>query len=201
MRIFIDLKGKKFGKWTVIKVSEQNKRYWLCKCICGKEKMVHSSNLKSGRTTSCGCPTYLSRQPIGKIWDGIKTRCYNTTDIRYKNYGARGIKMSIEWKKNRKAFVDWAIASGYKEGLTIERKDNEKGYYPENCCWISLEEQSYNRRNTTWVIWKGKKTSLAKLAKNYGVLINCITKRINRGWSLEKALSKPSRNYHKSKLF
>jgi hypothetical protein len=150
------------------------------------------SNLTSGRSTSCGCATYLSKQPVGKIWDGIKSRCYTVTDKRYKNYGGRGIKMCLSWKNSREAFVNWALKTGYKKGMTIERKNNDKGYSPENCCWIPLEEQNRNKRNTAWVIYKGKKTRLAEINELNGFPRGFLGRRLARGLTLEEAITKPS---------
>ena len=77
----------------------------------------------------------------------MKYRCLNKNGRRYKDYGGRGITICDEWKNDFKAFYDWAMANGYKDDLSIDRIDNDKGYYPENCRWATAFEQNHNKRN------------------------------------------------------
>lgn len=195
----LELTGKIFGKWTVLQFShsKKNNRYWLCRCECGKEKTVCVAHLTSRASSSCGCPTYSSKHSAYSIWHGIITRCYLATHPNYQNYGARGITMCKEWRESPDVFVQWAISTGYKKGMSIERKDNEKGYSPDNCCWIPRGDQNYNKRNTHWVIWEGKKISLAKLIKEKGLSFGMVGKRLERGWSVSDAITKSKRIYKK----
>lgn len=84
----------------------------------------------------------------------MKTRCHNPHVKAYSDYGGRGIKICDEWN-DFKAFKNWALQNGYKEGLTIERLDVDKGYTPNNCIWIERKAQSWNRRNTRYISYKG----------------------------------------------
>jgi hypothetical protein len=84
------------------------------------------------------------RNPLRSVWGGMKQRCYNLKDNNYKNYGGRGIKICEEWL-NFDNFDDWA-KDKYKKGLQIDRIDNEKGYYPENCRFTTALINNRNQR-------------------------------------------------------
>jgi len=138
--------------------------YVLCRCDCGGEKRVRYSHLKSGNVRSCGClQSELARgrlsthglslangaqQRLHRIWSNMKARCFTETHQSYHNYGARGISVCDEWENDYLSFHLWAMQNGYKSHLTIEREDNDKGYSPSNCKWVTKKE---NRRNTRTV--------------------------------------------------
>lgn len=185
---FSDLTGEKYSRLTVLGLSPKmsgRKSFWVCECECGSKKVVRSDSLRKGLVKSCGC---LKREQNGinltkhhrhkeshsrlhNIWIGIKKRCNDMNDDRY---GGRGIKVCEEWTKSYESFRDWALNNGYSDNLTIERVDNDKGYYPENCSWIPQSEQAMNRRSTVWIEWDGKRKSIKQwsdyLGINYGTL-------------------------------
>lgn len=131
----------------------------------------------------------MSHTPIHNIWCGINNRC-NPNHAHSNGYGKRGISVCAEWSVFEN-FRDWAFANGYKEGLTIERKDVNGNYSPENCKWVSLSEQARNRRTTRWVVHQGRTMSLAEAAEIAGLPYKQVHFRIKHGWSVEKALSEP----------
>ena len=157
-----DLTSKKFGRLKVIKYYGSNKNgraLWLCKCSCGNERVVLGNSLLNKSTFSCGCYNKehsknihtkhsLSYTKLYKVWQGMKTRCYNPNFMYYCNYGGREIAICKEWKDNFSKFYKWAIENGYREGLTIDRINNDGNYEPSNCRWITRAEQNRNQRKT-----------------------------------------------------
>lgn len=165
MRKIIDLTGRKYGRWTVIKKSDH--RYadrvvkWLCQCACGNQREVIGHTLKSGKSRSCGCLAIdLGRKQSGifsghykhggarrtgkvrlyRIWQNIKKRCNKPNHPDYKYYGAKGISLCDEWQDDFEAFRDWALSNGYQDNLTIDRINSRGDYKPDNCQWLSLSE-------------------------------------------------------------
>jgi len=149
-----DLEGKIFGSLRAIHEVWSEKsatRKCLCVCSCGKISIVQIGNLKSGHTKSCGCKQAPFKHgdatrskghtKLYAIWKGMFARCYRKTCKAYKYYGAKGISVAEGWKRYS-TFKEWAMLNGYKEGLSIDRMDNIKGYCPENCQWVTLAENS-----------------------------------------------------------
>lgn len=155
----IDICGQRFGRLVVINYSHSNKHrksFWLCKCDCGNIKILRGNDLKSGKIQSCGC--YNSERTISfntthglsgtrlyRIWKNIKMRCLDPNKPDYKYYGGRGIKICDEWINNFKSFYDWAMSNGYKEALTIDRRENDGNYEPSNCRWVTMAAQNQNK--------------------------------------------------------
>lgn len=130
------------------------------------------------------------------IYHGIKKRCYNENSPRYTDYGGRGIIMCDEWLDPDNGFdnyVDWALANGYADDLTIERIDVNGNYCPENCKWITLQEQHNNQRGTLWVEYNGERVRLKEICDELGVSYDTVHDRIyKRGWDVERAITEPS---------
>jgi hypothetical protein len=128
----------------------------------------------------------------------IKTRCYNTKNIRYKHYGARGITMCDEWLNDFQAFYDWAMANGYQEELTIDRIDVNGNYEPSNCRWVNWRGQQNNRGNNHLIEFNGQVHTMAEWARISEIPYQTLARRINTyGWSVERALTeKVGDSYH-----
>ena len=191
---------EKYGKLTILRVVKKDNKHKFveCLCDCGNKKIINYSNIKRGLVKSCGCMVKtkqgLSNTRIGKCYHGIEQRCYNPKDMNYKNYGGRGIKMCDEWKTNFMSFYNWAIKNGYKDNLTIDRIDNDKGYCPENCRWVDMQTQQNHRRNNRNLTFNGKTLTITQWAKKYNMSYRNLFYRLKNGYSLEKALTKPLRN-------
>lgn len=203
--------GQKFGRLTIIGFSKAKGKTgwrWDCKCECGKTVYsIKPQHIKCGQTRSCGClkseqdhinivgknKTHgKSDSRLFRIWALMKSRCDNPHCPAYKNYGGRGIKVCNEWHDNFQSFYDWAMSHGYTDELTIERIDNDKGYSPDNCCWITREEQARNKRNIRYVELDGERIPLKTACKRLGLPYKAIHLRVTRyGMSIEDALSKP----------
>ena len=191
----IDLANKRFGKLTALKYVGNSK--WLCKCDCGNETRVNAYKLTSGHTKSCGCLKhngYHYTHKLGKPktyshWVNMKTRCYNKNSVKYKTYGERGITVCDEWL-DFKNFHEWAITHGYEDGLTIDRIDNDKGYCPENCRWVTRLQQAKNKRNNHMITYNGITDTIEGWNTRLGYYPDCIRRRIvDRGWDVIRALT------------
>lgn len=191
-----DLTGKKFNMLTVICLDSRNPVYWKCKCECGGITRVTTGNLTHGRVKSCGClshvgnPTHhLSHTKLYGKYAGILRRCYNKNEKSYKNYGGRGISVCKEWRDSFISFYDWAIKNGYKDGLTIDRIDNNGNYCPDNCRWVDNETQANNRRSNNLYTLNGVTKNLSQWCKDYDMSYSTVRKRIEIGWSFEDAIT------------
>lgn len=193
--------NKKFGKWLVLQRTEERDSHgsikYLCKCECGKEKLVDGYSLRSGISKYCiDCKNQKrygkkKNKRINIIYNGMKARCYNSNTPEYKNYGGRGIKMCDEWINNPQSFYDWAMDNGYEEGLSIDRIDVNGNYEPSNCRWVTKEVQDNNRRNNRKITYKGKTKTLSQWSKKYNINIVTLSDRLKAGLSIEEALNKP----------
>ena len=196
-----DLTGKKFGRITVLYRTNpsygiNNGAYWLCRCSCGKEKIIRGWHLTSGRVKSCGCKKKETRSilkdlykgRIYRIWVQLRNRCKNKNHYYYKYYGGRGINVCNDWDKNFKNFYNWAINNGYKENLTIDRIDLDGNYEPSNCRWITKKEQVYNRRNNIWINYNGVSMLLTKWLKFFKKSTTLYYSLKKQGYSNEEIL-------------
>ena len=199
-----NLIGQRFERLLVKEKKGKNKHnkvVWICICDCGNKVETTTGSLHTGNTQSCGClgkekrnqnnlRNKLSNPKIGHVRSGMIQRCYNPKNKRYKNYGGRGIAVCKEWLESPRAFHDWAVASGYKEGLSIERINNNGDYEPSNCRWIPMREQVNNQTLTRYIPYNGEVKTLTQWAKQYRLNISTLKDRLDKlGWTMEKSLT------------
>jgi hypothetical protein len=194
--------GQHFGRLTVIDLNSGGKNAsWNCICDCGNHITVSRPNLINGHVRSCGCLyeesradchkthglTYTNKR-LRRIYDGMKSRCTNPNASRYERYGGRGITVCNEWVDDYAAFYGWAMANGYRDDLTIDRKDNDGNYEPSNCRWSDKKIQNRNSTNCRYLTVNGVTKTVAEWAEETGLHKMVITYRINHGWTPEKVI-------------
>lgn len=200
----IDITNQKFGRLTAIK--KVGIASWEFKCDCGNIIVMPYSMLKEKK--SCGCMRDESKKAFAKLatthgdsgtvlysrYCAIKQRCYNPNSAGYHRYGGRGIKMCEEWKNSYESFRDWAYQNGYNPKLgrfdcTIDRINNNGDYSPENCRFVTQQEQMINQERTVVVCYKGKKYSSCGFSKAFGITSPSFAyKRFKSGMSPEDVL-------------
>lgn len=211
-----DLAGRKFGRWTALErvprntAAKSRSALWLCRCLCGVEKIVNAQSLRTGRSLSCGClATELRREQAAKMraaknthgyygspthrsWHAMLSRCTYPSVNGYENYGGRGITVCERWKK----FENFLADMGERPpGTTIERKDNDQGYLPGNCRWATNKEQRRNCRQNRLITFNGRTMCVADWADLIGVGIGVLQNRLVKGWTIERALTQPERKH------
>jgi len=194
---FNDLTGQIFGRWFVIKFASNSKNRhssFLCRCTCGKEKIVIGYTLTHGLSKSCGC---LAREQTSKLMTthgltknyrrifsaltNMKSRCNNPNNKFYKDYGGRGISVCDEWEQSEAKFIEWSLANGYKDNLTIDRKDNNGNYSPENCRWSTNMQQNRNMRSNITLTMDGETKILKDWANIWNLNYVTVGERYRRG--------------------
>lgn len=207
-----DLTGQRFNRFVVIGYEGEHvfpcgktTSLWKCRCDCGKVVVKMREAVK--KDYSCGCMKKErqkqsstihggSNTKLYGVWQTMKNRCYNKNVATFPNYGGRGIKVCDEWNDDFASFKMWADESGYKDGLTIERINNDGNYEPSNCRWATIMEQSHNKRNNHYVEYKGRCYTLAELGRLVGVDRRTIADRLKRGLSVEEAIVSRRRGYN-----
>ena len=201
---FIDLTGKTFTRWTVLKRAGHQgaKITWLCRCSCGTEKIVPGDGLRNGTSKSCGCYHHdelisrntthsMSNSREFKSWAQAINRCLNKSSSDYKNYGERGISVCDRWS-GKSGFQNFYFDMGPRpKNTSIERKNNYAGYSPGNCYWATRSEQNNNKRSNINITHNGKTQTAKQWAKELGIHPQTLYSRIKNGWTVERALSLP----------
>jgi hypothetical protein len=201
--------GERFGRWEVIRLlgvlrtqKGVPKTHVLAKCDCGAEKVFAYSTIRLGKTLSCGCFRRekirqmalereqrhgLSKHPLYQIWRGMKGRCLNKRDKAYFNWGGRGITVCDEWKDDFQAFYDFALNNGWALGLITDRRDNNKGYSPDNIRFVTPAISMRNTQRTRAVSFDGKTMCVTDWAAEFNITPQSVFERIQKHGA-EKAM-------------
>lgn len=194
-----DLTGQRFGKLVIqerdLTLAAGKRVKWLCLCDCGNRISAWGLNITRGRTTSCGCRKAsldgMSSSEEYHIWQMIKQRCYNDKHQAYDNYGGRGITVCMRWYNS---FENFYTDMGPRPSSehTVERKDTNGNYSPNNCVWATELEQANNRRNNHRITHNDQSLTLSQWARALNIPAKTLSARIHDGgWSYEKALTTP----------
>lgn len=208
---YSDMIGQRFGKWTVIAqsillYSGRERLMCFCQCDCGTLRSIIPYSLKIGDTTQCRTCSNRQKANMGPrrthggsetrlygIWGQMRRRCGNPDHEDYHRYGGRGIIVCPEWQ-DFTVFRAWAERNGYNPTLTIDRRDNNGNYTPENCRWIDRTQQNRNRRDNKRYTFRGEKLLISEIAERTGVSRSMLYLRVYRyGFDLERAVAQPAR--------
>jgi hypothetical protein len=182
--------GKMFGRLSV--VEEVKPSWFLCVCECGITVTVPRWSLVNDHVKSCGCLQAEWRQNIGKTrlvhgqegtlvykaWVMMRQRCNNPKNSAFHYYGGRGIKVCARWG----SFPNFIDDMGERpKGMSLERKNNDGDYEPENCTWATAAEQSKNRRFRPTVLMNGKPYTIVAAASKLGLRSKQLMYRLRVG--------------------
>lgn len=206
-----DLHGLPFDRLTVVERGPNASRaqaQWWCECQCGTRCLVARSSLLSGLTRSCGC---LRRETLRNVaykhglrdspeyvaWSNMRRRCYDTKNTGFHRYGARGITVCEAWKGSFEAFYN-DMGPRPSPQHSLERRNNNAEYSPENCCWRLKVEQQRNTSRNRRITLDGVTKCLAEWLEMLGIGASTYKQRIKRGWSREQALLTPINTRHRA---
>ncbi|PFZ08422.1 hypothetical protein COL60_16480 [Bacillus pseudomycoides] len=201
--------GETINRLTALRrhgTSSRGAVLWEFQCTCGNRCIKEGRLVRSGNAKSCGCLVAehakklnykhgFGRTKLYSVYKAMIGRCNNHKDKAFKNYGERGIQVTKEWLDDFIVFREWALQNGYKEGLSIDRIDVEKGYSPDNCRWVTREVQANNKRNNIFIRYKGKEQTLKQWCRELNLSYSAIQTSIIRGYyspteALEKQIRK-----------
>jgi len=139
------------------------------------------------------CRTYC-KDKLHNVWRGMKERCNNPNSVSYKNYGGRGIKVCKEWSEDYESFRDWALKNGYdnsksRKEQNLDRIDNNKGYSPDNCRWVTQSENMRNKRDNVLITKDGVTKTATEWGEELGIHPRTIIGRVRSGYDVEDILS------------
>lgn len=192
------------GEMYVSKSGKTSEKTWRCRCECGTVKNVRQGYLTRGVVKSCGClhrymlENGLHRQVHGDrgkrlygIWKGMRERCFTRTSKNYQRYGGRGITVCGEWN-DYSAFKEWALANGYREDLTIDRINVNGNYEPENCRWVTYQEQANNTRSNHIIHADGREYTMADYCRAKGLNYKRFSGYLHKGLTVSEATRRAS---------
>lgn len=191
-----DITGKVYGKLTVISFSHSNSlnNFWNCKCECGELSVRKAGNLNYGYHGCRACGKYkrhgmyLSMEY--RTWNCMLNRCKSNYKFT-AYYSEKGITVCDRWHKFENFFEDMGPRPTPEH--SIDRIENDKGYYKENCRWATDLEQGNNKTNNIFIEYNGEKLSMAQWGVKTGFKEHVISWRLKKGWSPERIINTPVR--------
>lgn len=187
-----DLTGRTFGALTAVRPTNKRLRtyvVWECRCACGTTIEASAKTLNEGHRTSCGCqPRAHGSNREYRIWTDMRTRCNNAKSNRYARYGGRGIRVCERWDSFDNFLADMGPCP---DGLTLDRRDNDGPYSPDNCRWAPYRTQHRNMSRNRRLTLGGRTLCLAEWAEETGINADAIYARLRLGWSVQRALTEP----------
>lgn len=198
-RVLPELVGKTFGMLTILQhysckpLTGKTKYTVLARCVCGTEKIIDERSVRRGRVVSCGrCASKthgMSKSKAYAIWRSMRARCNNPSHKAFHNYGGRGITVCERWLLFENFLSD--MGEPPFKGASIERIDNNRGYFPDNCRWVNWVTQARNKRNNRWITIEGQTRTLAEWVSISGLKYNTVLYRIEHGWDIKDAITVP----------
>ena len=214
-RKYVNVVGLRFGKIEVTTdLRDAQPGVVSGVCECGNAWVGKLSALTGGKTKSCGCMAKegllkrlesqtthgMSGTVEHQAWKRIRQRCTNPSNKDYYLYGARGIKVCDRWMTSFEAFyADMGARPG--EGYSIERRDSNEDYGPDNCYWATSKEQANNTSRNRLLTYNGVTESMSRVADRYGIPYFTLRGRIQSGWSVEDAIETPFRITKAGKMY
>lgn len=212
-KLFVDLRGQRFNMWAVYGFAGQTpsgQSMWHCICQCGTRKIVNGYSLQCGNSNCCGCMTGelssrerirkhshgMNRTPEHMAWKNAIQRCCNQNYREWEYYGGRGIKFAAEWRDDFMAFYRH-VGPRPDPSYSLDRIDNNGHYEPGNVRWAQRVMQSRNRRNAIILKIEGELMHLTDAVKIGPVTMTTYRRRLQLGWSPEKAISTPPTRYRR----
>ena len=138
----------------------------------------------------------LSGTKLYYIWIEMRQRCTNPNHRHFRHYGKRGITVCEEWLHDFETFREWALSNGYKDGLSIDRRNNDGNYHPDNCRWVQQVTQCNNTRRCKMITYQDQCMSMADWARFLGINYRVLRSRFRIGWSTERAFETPCQQDH-----
>lgn len=200
-----NMTGRDYGDLHIIKYIGRTARkdnIYLCHCKnCENDVMIRANNIRNLNQQTCGCIKYSMAYINDQLYSvliQINRRCYDPADANYKRCGAKGVTLCDEWNKQivgtRQAYANfyvWAIDNGYKSGLSIDRRDNNKGYFPDNCWWTDHKHQNVNTSRNVYYQYGKYYFPRTFWSKISGIPKTTLKYRLDNNWSVENALLTP----------
>jgi len=194
----------KLNKYMLLKITQYSKKHTIketasyfdvsydcMQAFLARYEIKHLPRKTEGKDNNNFKTGFSMNKKLYWVYYSMLARCYNSNCKAFRRYGARGIKVCEEWKINNKSFYEWALHNGYKEGLTLDRIDNNGNYEPSNCAWVTNKRNCNHTSRVHFLTYKGKTQSMSDWAEELNINYSTLRNRLNRSkMSVEEAFNK-----------